>query len=74
MSDIRLQAFPTCQNYRSGSCLLGGVHIRTHHNRATCALANKMARICYAVLRDREDYGAARVNRKLARETYALPA
>ena len=50
------------------------VQARTHHNRATCALANKMARICYAVLRDHQDYGAARVNRKLARETYALPA
>jgi transposase len=47
---------------------------RTHHNRATCALANKMARICYAVLRDHQDYGAARVNRNLARETYAQPA
>ena len=47
---------------------------RTHHNKAACALANKLARICYAVLRDGADYGAARVNRKLARETYALPA
>ena len=46
---------------------------RTHHNRATCALANKMARICYAVLRDHQDYGAALVERKLRRETYALP-
>ncbi len=47
---------------------------RTNHNRATCALANKMARICYALLRDHQDYGAARVNRKLTRETYAQPA
>ena len=46
---------------------------RTHHNRATCALANKMARICYAVLRDGNDYGVARVNRKMQRETYAMP-
>lgn len=45
---------------------------RTHHNRATCALANKMARICYAVLRDHADYGGARVERKM-RQTYALP-
>jgi transposase len=50
------------------------VQSRTHHNRATCALANKLARICYAVLRDGEDYGIARVNRKRQRETYALPA
>ena len=47
---------------------------RTHHNKAACALANKLARICYAVLRDGADYGASRVNRKIARETYALPA
>jgi transposase len=50
------------------------VQSRTHHNRATCALANKLARICYAVLRDGQDYGSARVDRKLQRETYALPA
>jgi len=47
---------------------------RTHHNRAACALANKMARICYAVLRDGEDYGSGHLHRKLQRETYALPA
>jgi len=47
---------------------------RTHHNRATCALANKMARICYAVLRDGENYGSACVHRKLPRETFVLPA
>jgi hypothetical protein len=46
---------------------------RTHHNKAACALANKLARICFALLRDGADYGAAHVNRKLARETYALP-
>jgi transposase len=49
-----------------------GVQGRTHHNRATCALANKMARTCYAVLRDHADYGGARVERKM-RQTYALP-
>jgi transposase len=47
---------------------------RTHHNRAACALANKMARICYAVLRDGHEYGSAHVNRKMQRETYAMPA
>ncbi len=36
------------------------VQARTHHNRATGALANKLARICYAVLRDGAPYGAAR--------------
>jgi transposase len=32
---------------------------RSHHNKATCALANKMARICFAVLRDQEPYAAS---------------
>jgi transposase len=50
------------------------VQARTNHNKAACALANKLARICFAVLRDDADYGAARVNHKLARATYALPA
>lgn len=31
---------------------------RAHHNKATCALANKLARICYAVLRDQEPYAS----------------
>jgi len=37
---------------------------RTNHNKAACALANKLARICYAVLRDGTPYGhpAPRVN------------
>ena len=26
------------------------VQVRTNHNKAACALANKLARICYAVL------------------------
>lgn len=30
---------------------------RTNHNKAVCALANKLARICFATLRDGEDYG-----------------
>jgi transposase len=29
---------------------------RVHHNKAACALANKLARICYAVLRDATPY------------------
>ncbi len=41
---------------------------RTNHNKAACALANKLARICYATLRDGEDYGAVEhLNKKLAR-------
>ena len=49
------------------------VQARTNHNKAACALANKLARICFAVLRDGQDYGAARVCRKITRQTYTLP-
>lgn len=51
-----------------------GVEHRSHHNKATCALANKLARICYATLRDHQPYGAARLNTKIARTAFALPA
>jgi hypothetical protein len=37
---------------------------RSNHNKATCALANKLARICYATLRDHEPYERARLTRK----------
>jgi transposase len=47
---------------------------RSNHNKAVCALANKLARICYAVLRDHEPYGVARLNRKLQQATFAMPA
>lgn len=32
---------------------------RTNHNKATCALANKLARICYATWRTGEDFRSA---------------
>lgn len=52
-----------------------GVQSRSNHNKATCALANKLARICYACLRDGEVYGAVRrPEKKLNRTAYALPA
>ena len=51
-----------------------GVEYRSNHNKAPCALANKLARICYATLRDHEPYGAARLNKKIARTAFALPA
>src|SRR4029077_18525906 len=50
------------------------VQHRSNHNKATCALANKLARICYATLRDNEPYGAARLNQKVTRTAFALPA
>lgn len=47
---------------------------RRHHNTAACALANKLARIGYATLRDQEPFDATRLNRKLARQSFALSA
>ncbi len=46
---------------------------RSNHNKAACALANKMARICYATLRDHEPYGQPRrFNHKIERQAFAL--
>jgi transposase len=50
------------------------VQSRSNHNKATCALANKLARICYATLRDGEPYGTAHLQKKLVRTTVALSA
>lgn len=51
------------------------VQSRTNHNKAACALANKMARICYATLRDREPFGEeARLAKKINRESFVMPA
>jgi transposase len=48
------------------------VQARTHRNKAVCALANKLARICYATLRDAEPYHGIRTARKIRRSSYAL--
>ena len=41
---------------------------RSNHNKATCALANKLARICYATLRDKRDSTAtSRLTKKIDR-------
>jgi len=46
---------------------------RANHNKAACALANKMARICYATLRDQEPYGQPRrLSQKIERQAFAL--
>ena len=51
------------------------VQSRTNHNKAACALANKMARICYATLRDKEPFGEGqRLARKINRESFVMPA
>jgi len=51
------------------------VQRRTNHNKATCALANKLARICYACLRDGAPYGhVKRLEKKIARSAFPMPA
>lgn len=52
------------------------VQARSNHNKAACALANKLARICYATLRDKEPFGepTVRLNKKVNRESFAMPA
>ena len=49
---------------------------RTTHNKAACALANKLARICYATLRDAQPFGepVQRPNKKLERTAFAIAA
>jgi hypothetical protein len=42
--------------------------------RQFSALANKLARICYATLRDQQPYAVARLSRKVERGAFALPA
>jgi transposase len=50
------------------------VQRRTNHNKAACALANKLARICYATLRDAQPYGqpTTRLSKKIGRTAYSL--
>jgi len=47
---------------------------RSNHNKATCALANKLARICYGVLRDQTPFGqpTSRVAKKMNRQAFEL--
>lgn len=50
------------------------VQERSNHNKAACALANKLARICYATLRDARPYGepVRRPNKKLERTSFEI--
>jgi transposase len=52
------------------------VQARSNHNKAACALANKLARICYATLRDGQSYEGmvTRLNKKLESTAFAMPA
>lgn len=48
---------------------------RTNHNKAACALANKMARICYATLRDKTAFDEnSRLSKKITRQAFVMPA
>jgi len=50
------------------------VQRRSNHNKAACALANKLARICFATLRDKTPFGdTERLNRKITRESFVMP-
>jgi transposase len=52
-----------------------GVQDRSNHNKAACALANKLARICFAVLRDGAAFGqVSRPDKKLERTAFAFAA
>ena len=46
-----------------------------NHNKAACALANKMARFCYATLRYKEPFGeqTVRLGKKINRESFVMP-
>jgi len=52
------------------------VEARSNHNKAACALANKLARICYACLRDGTffDVPVARPQKKFERTAFATAA
>ncbi len=48
---------------------------RSNHNKAACALANKLARICYATLRDKEKFDETQsLAKKLSRQAFTMPA
>lgn len=55
-------------------CWALDVQLRSNHNKATCALANKMARICFGVLRDQTPFGQpiTRLGKKVARQSFQI--
>ena len=54
--------------------IFGGSRQEPNHNKAACALANKLARICYAALRDQQPFDQARLTRQPHRPAFPLPA
>jgi len=64
------QAGRTCTPLRSWAL---DVQQRTNHNKAACALANKLARICYAALRDHAPFEDQQpVIKKMDRKVFAI--
>lgn len=62
----------TCTPLRSWAL---AVQQRSNHNKAACALANKLARICYATLRDKNRFDEEQpVNKKLGRQAFVMPS
>ena len=49
---------------------------RSNHNKATCALANKLARIAYACLRDHAafDEEKPQLDKKIERQSFEMPS
>jgi len=48
---------------------------RSNHNKATCAMANKLARICYATLRDKQRFDEKQpLTKKMNRTAFVMPA
>lgn len=62
----------TCTPLRSWAL---AVQQRSNHNKAACALANKLARICYATLRDHQRFDEEQpVGKKLGRQAFTMTA
>lgn len=69
-----------CKRVDQFPCLLGEsiyeIQARTHHNMAACALANKLARVCYSEQRDHTSFTSPqpRQEKKLTRTVFAIAA
>jgi len=72
-ASVSRQAGKTLDGLRSWGL---AVQARANHNKAACALANKLARICYATLRDKEPFaeGAVPLAKKINRQAFVMPA
>jgi transposase len=68
---VAQQAGRACTPLRSWAL---AVQQRSNHNKAACALANKLARICYATLRDRQRFDEEQpLSKKTNRLVFAMP-